>query len=172
MACPPIPRYRTWIRRAGCPLLAHSGQISTLAPWSRKRRRPEINSRGLPLLAMPRQRPSGSSKLREAAADRPILFRCVENVHEHVLRPDAGALTEQLRDPPKQRFLLFRRVVLNTVIRNIGAPGDAVRITRQSNERRSQHVASDRCKSTCSRRRNLHERTCCDGTRRVRPQAA
>ena len=70
MACPPVPRCRAWIRRAGCPLLAHSGQNQHVAPWSRERRRPEINSRGLPLLAMPRQRPSGSSKLREWPTDQ------------------------------------------------------------------------------------------------------
>src|SRR5690242_18319946 len=32
-----------------------------------------------------------SSELREAAAEGPIFFRGLENVHEHVLRPDAGA---------------------------------------------------------------------------------
>jgi hypothetical protein len=65
-------------------------------------------------------------------ADRPILFRGVENVHEHALRPDAGAFAEQLRDPPKQRFLLFRRAGVehgDLDVHNIGAPGDAVRIT-------------------------------------------
>ena len=50
----------------------------------------------------------GSSELREAVADGPILFRGLENVHEHVLRADAGAFAEQLRDPPEQRFLLFQ----------------------------------------------------------------
>src|ERR1700733_12158259 len=41
-------------------------------------------------------------------ADGPILLRGLEHVHEHVLRPGAGAFAEQLRDPPEQRFLLFR----------------------------------------------------------------
>jgi hypothetical protein len=45
--------------------------------------------------------------LREAVTDGPILLRGLENVHEHVRRPDAGAFAEQLRDPPEQRFLLF-----------------------------------------------------------------
>jgi len=35
-----------------------------------------------------------SGELREAVADGPILFRGVEKVHEHVLRPDAGAFAE------------------------------------------------------------------------------
>jgi hypothetical protein len=46
----------------------------------------------------------------EAMADGPILFRCVENVHEHVLRPDARAFAEQFRDPPEQRLLLVYRM--------------------------------------------------------------
>ena len=39
-------------------------------------------------------------------AEGPILFRGIENVDEHVLRPDAGAFAEQLRDPPEQRLVL------------------------------------------------------------------
>jgi hypothetical protein len=54
--------------------------------------------------------------LREAVADGPILFRGIENVHEHVLWANAGSFAEQLRDPPEQRFLLFHGAVLNTVI--------------------------------------------------------
>jgi len=46
--------------------------------------------------------------LREAVADGPILFRGIENAHEHVLWANAGSFAEQLRDPPEQRFLLFR----------------------------------------------------------------
>jgi hypothetical protein len=49
-----------------------------------------------------------SSVLREAVAERPILFRDLDKVHEHVLRPDAGAFLEQLRDPPEQSFFLFQ----------------------------------------------------------------
>ena len=30
-----------------------------------------------------------------------------KNIHEHVLRPDAGVFAEQFRGPPVQRFLLF-----------------------------------------------------------------
>ena len=41
-------------------------------------------------------------------AEGPILFRGIENVDEHVLRPDAGAFADQLRDPPEQRLVLFR----------------------------------------------------------------
>ena len=52
-------------------------------------------------------RACASRELCEAVTDRPILFRGLENVHEHVLRPDAGAFAEQLRGPPEQRFLLF-----------------------------------------------------------------
>ncbi len=36
-------------------------------------------------------------------ADGPILFRGIENGHEHVLWADAGALAEQVRDPSEQR---------------------------------------------------------------------
>ena len=59
---------------------------------------------------------TASSKLREAVADGPILLRGVENVHEHVLRPDAGAFAEQLRGPPEQRFLLFHGAGVEHVI--------------------------------------------------------
>src|SRR3954466_2119455 len=48
-----------------------------------------------------------SSELREAVAEGPVLFRGLENVHEHVLRPDTRAFAEQLRDAPEQRFFLF-----------------------------------------------------------------
>src|SRR6516225_5388189 len=48
-----------------------------------------------------------SSELREAVAHGPILFRGLENVHKHILRADAGAVAEQLREPPEQRLLLF-----------------------------------------------------------------
>src|SRR5215467_14903131 len=72
-----------------------------------------------------------SSKLRESVADGPILFRGFENVHEHVVRPDAGAFGKQLRDPPEQRLLLFRGAVVEHCdldVHDIGAPGDAVGI--------------------------------------------
>jgi hypothetical protein len=39
-------------------------------------------------------------------AEGPILFRNLDKVHEHVLRPDAGIFAEQFRDPPA-----FRRAV-------------------------------------------------------------
>lgn len=42
-----------------------------------------------------------SSELRDAVAEGPILFRGLENVHEHVLRPDAGAFAEQFHGPPE-----------------------------------------------------------------------
>src|SRR5262249_45147700 len=48
-----------------------------------------------------------SSKLREAVADGPILFRGLQNVHEHILRPDAGAFAEQLRGSAEQRLFLL-----------------------------------------------------------------
>ncbi len=35
-----------------------------------------------------------SSVLREAVAEGPILFRALDKVHEHILRPDAWAFTE------------------------------------------------------------------------------
>jgi hypothetical protein len=54
--------------------------------------------------------------LREAVADRPVLFRGLKNIHEHVLRPDARVFAEQLRGPPEQRFLLSAVRVSNTVI--------------------------------------------------------
>src|SRR3954452_24328282 len=44
-----------------------------------------------------------SRKLRETMADRPILLCGLENDHEHVLRTDTGALTEQFRDAPEER---------------------------------------------------------------------
>jgi hypothetical protein len=47
---------------------------------------------------------SASSELGKAVADGPILFRGIENGHEHVLGAEAG---EELSDPPEQRFLLF-----------------------------------------------------------------
>jgi hypothetical protein len=59
--------------------------VQTDAPWSRridiagrrvrKGRRGNLSIKG------------SSSELREAVADRPILFRGLENVHEHVLGP-------------------------------------------------------------------------------------
>src|SRR5690349_26571 len=60
------------------------------------------------LVARACDRHTCSSKLREAIANGPILFRRVQDVHEHIPRPDAGALTEKLRDPPEQRLFLFR----------------------------------------------------------------
>jgi hypothetical protein len=73
----------------------------------------------------------GSSELREAVADGPILFRGIENGYEHVLRADAGAFAEQLRDPAEQRFLLFHGAGVehgDLDVHDIGAPGDAVGI--------------------------------------------
>ena len=70
-----------------------------------------------------------SGELREAVADRPILFRGLENVHEHVLRPDAGVFAEQLRGPPEQRFLLFRGAGVehgDLDVHDIFAPADAI----------------------------------------------
>src|SRR5882757_4366418 len=70
----------------------------------------------------------GSSELREAVAEGPILFRGLENVHEHVLWADAGAFAEQFRDPPEQRFLLFQGAGVEHGDLNeyeIVAPGDA-----------------------------------------------
>jgi hypothetical protein len=51
--------------------------------------------------------------LREAVADGPVLFRGVENVHEHVLGPDAGILAEQFRDEnARQAFAdLMTRII-------------------------------------------------------------
>lgn len=46
------------------------------------------------LVAIARKKYSGSGELREAVTDGPVLFRGVENGHEHVLRPDAGAFAE------------------------------------------------------------------------------
>src|SRR6476660_4055475 len=69
-----------------------------------------------------------SSKLREAVADGPILCRGVDNVHENVLRPDAGTFAEQFCDPPKQRFLLFHGAGVehgDLDEHEIVAPGDA-----------------------------------------------
>jgi hypothetical protein len=44
-----------------------------------------------------------SSVLCEAVAEGPILFRDFDKVHEHVLRPEAGAFPKQLGDPQEQR---------------------------------------------------------------------
>jgi hypothetical protein len=54
--------------------------------------------------------------LREAVAHGKILFRGLENIHKLVLRADAGAVAEQLREPPEQRLLCSMVRVLNTVI--------------------------------------------------------
>jgi hypothetical protein len=54
--------------------------------------------------------------------------RGLENVHEHLLRADAGAFAEQLRHPPEQRFLLFHGAGVehrDLDIHEIIAPGDA-----------------------------------------------
>jgi coproporphyrinogen III oxidase len=72
--------------------------------------------------------------LREAVAEGPILFRDLYKAHEHVLRPDAGAFAEQLRDPPKQRFLLFHGagVVRGDLDQHeIVAPGDVAQLIRR-----------------------------------------
>jgi hypothetical protein len=48
---------------------------------------------------------------------------------EHVLRPDAGVLAEQLRDPPEQRFLLFQGAGVehgDLDVHEIVNPGDAI----------------------------------------------
>src|ERR1700733_3610976 len=73
-----------------------------------------------------------SSKLREAMTDGPFLFRGVDNVHEDVLRPNAGTFAEQLCDPPEQRFLLLPGAGVEEGdfdVHDISAPGDAVGIT-------------------------------------------
>jgi hypothetical protein len=54
--------------------------------------------------------------LREAVAHGPILFPGLENVHEHVLRADAGAVAEQLRGRRNSAFFCSMVRVLNTVI--------------------------------------------------------
>ena len=67
-------------------------------------------------------------RIGEAVADGPILFRGLDKVHEHVLRADAGAFTEQFRDPPEQRFLLFHGAGVehgDLDEHEIVAPGDA-----------------------------------------------
>ena len=74
------------------------------------------------------ERRVASSKLRETVADGPVLFRGGENGHEPVLPPDAGIFAEQLRDPPEQRFFLFRGAGVehgDLDIHEIIAPGDA-----------------------------------------------
>jgi hypothetical protein len=61
-------------------------------------------------------------------AEGPILLRDFNKIHEHVLRPDAGAFPEQLRDSPKQRSLLFYTAgVAHGELdqHEIVAPGDA-----------------------------------------------
>jgi len=63
--------------------------------------------------------------------DGPILFRGIENGHEHVLRPDAGSFTKMFHDPSEQRFLLFNGAGAehdDLDVHDIGAPGDAVGI--------------------------------------------
>ena len=71
------------------------------------------------------------AKLGEAVADGPILFRGIENGHEHVLGAEAGSFAEQLRDPPEQRFLLFQGAGVehgDLDVHDVGAPCDAVGI--------------------------------------------
>src|SRR3954452_18840311 len=53
-----------------------------------------------------RQLRMASRELREAVAYGPILLRGIVNHHEQVLRADAAALAEQLRNPPYQLFVL------------------------------------------------------------------
>jgi hypothetical protein len=43
----------------------------------------------------------GSSELREAVADGPILLRGIENGYEHILRADAGPFAEEFCDSPE-----------------------------------------------------------------------
>jgi hypothetical protein len=69
--------------------------------------------------------------LRETVADGPVLLCGLENVHEHVLGPDAGVFAKQLRDPPEQRFLLFRGAGVehnDLDVDGIRAAGDAIGI--------------------------------------------
>jgi hypothetical protein len=73
--------------------------------------------------------PIASSELREAVADRPVLFRGLKNVHEHVLRPDAGIFAEQLRGAPEQRFLLSGGAGVehgDLDVHDIFAPADSI----------------------------------------------
>jgi hypothetical protein len=50
--------------------------------------------------------------LGEVAAKRPVLFRGLEKVYKHLLREDAGAFVEQLRDTPACRAVgCFRSAV-------------------------------------------------------------
>jgi hypothetical protein len=70
-----------------------------------------------------------SSELREAVADRPILFCGIENGHEHVLRTNTGAFAKQVGDPAEQRFLLFYGAGAkdgDLDVDDIGAPSDTV----------------------------------------------
>jgi hypothetical protein len=62
---------------------------------------------------------ANSSELRQAVTDGPILFCRLEDIDEHVLRPDAGAFAEQLRDPPEQHLFLLG-----------GTAGHAMRLPR------------------------------------------
>ena len=41
-------------------------------------------------------------------ADRPILLRGIEQIHEHIFGADARVLTQQFCDPAEQRLLLLR----------------------------------------------------------------
>jgi hypothetical protein len=85
----------------------------------------------MPLATARYEHRSASSELGEAVADGPILFRGIENGHEHVLGAEAGSFAEQLRDPPEQRFLLLQGAGVehgDLDIHDVGAPGDAVGI--------------------------------------------
>jgi hypothetical protein len=70
--------------------------------------------------------------LCEAVADGPILFRGLENEHEHVLRANARAFAEQLCHAPEQRLFLFHGAGVehgDLDVHDISAPGDAVATT-------------------------------------------
>lgn len=64
--------------------------------------------------------PLSSRKLREAMTDRPILFRGFDNIHEHVLRTDAGVFAQQLGGALEERFLLFEGARVDHGDLNVG----------------------------------------------------
>ncbi|CAH1652599.1 hypothetical protein CHELA40_10675 [Chelatococcus asaccharovorans] len=51
--------------------------------------------------------PLASSVLRNAIAERPILFGHFNKIDEHVLWSNARVLTQQLHNPPEQQLLLL-----------------------------------------------------------------
>src|ERR1700689_2913248 len=112
---------------------------STATAWRRRllpvqpRSQRDLSSRRrLAFADRARRHRIASSVLCEAVSEGPILLHHLDQVHEHILRPNDRAFAQELRDPQKQRFLLFEGAgVAHGELdqHQIVAPGD-VKISR------------------------------------------